>query len=71
MSVEHKVEVRNTELRTLLLALFNDDNGISEHAHDSLIVMLDTMFPQTYPRFVSEILSKIEATDGRFYLPED
>ena len=72
MSVEYKVEIRNTELRDFLVNLLTDDDGISEKAFDHMCLVIDRMFPdgKNGPGFISEILRNVEATDGRFYLPE-
>ena len=53
----------------VLLALLNDDNGISEDAYKALRELIDSEFT-IIPLAVRDILNRVEATDGRFYLPE-
>lgn len=46
-------------------AVLNDDNGISEEAYSILWNMAKN------DSELSDLLEKVDATDGRFYLPVD
>ena len=52
-------------IRNLAIALLDDDNGISESAWNLLAVLLKKEGAHN-----EDILNMVEATDGRFYLPE-
>lgn len=49
--------------------LLKDENGINEHAYESLIACSALLEEKEFDRWM-EIYDRIEATDGRFYLPE-
>jgi hypothetical protein len=51
------------DLRKLAIAILDDDHGISQHAHNALLDL------STFTN-LSDILNKVEATDGRYYLPD-
>ena len=57
-------DTRETMIR-LCYALLDDEHGINEKAHGILLDLLK----ETYS-WEPDFLAKIEATDGRFYLPE-
>ena len=54
-------------LRTIVNIL-DDDEGISEKGYNCLIEILDVEFPAGYPNSIQEALSKVRATNGRFYI---
>jgi len=52
------VNIPKSEMEALALALLDDDNGISEEAYKIL------------SKYISPSISaKVDATEGRFYLP--
>ena len=55
-----------TALRNFILAVLDDDHGISEVSWDELGELL-----QSAGEFelLGELSSQVEATDGRFYIP--
>ena len=50
------------QLKQLALALLNDDHGITEQAYRILEALLNE-------NGLTDITRRVEATDGRFYLP--
>ena len=53
------------ELRNFVLAVLDDDNGISETAWQALHDLLQRSGEF---EFAGELASTVDATDGRFYL---
>lgn len=52
-------------------ALLNDEHGINEEAWEHLnILVLQVFGGMNVPKSVATLLDQVEATDGRFYLPQ-
>lgn len=55
----------------MIESMLSDDHGISEEAYKHLYKLVHSgMFEQNELEKLFEMLDKVEATDGRFYLPE-
>lgn len=48
-------------------AILDDDNGVSERAYTALLQFAETVSS----RCADELRSRVDATDGRFYLPSE
>ena len=55
----------NVQLRKLAILMLDDPDGINEEVYNELHSLLDTA-PVN-----EDITNMVNATDGRFYLPED
>ena len=55
----------NQDLRNFVLAVLDDDNGISETAWDQLQELLQG---QGEMEFIGEIMAQVDACDGRYFL---
>ena len=51
------------KLLKFVTAVLNDENGISEEAFSALYELAEDNVE------IRDLLSKVDATDGRFYLP--
>lgn len=58
----------------LFKSLLSDENGISEESYNLMydyVDMLGNEFQSEEARKLRKMLSVVDATDGRFYLPEN
>ena len=55
----------NQELRNFVLAVLDDDHGISETAWDQLQELLQG---QGEMELIGELLAQVDACDGRFFI---
>ena len=55
----------NQELRSFVLAVLDDDNGISETAWDQLQELLQG---QGEMELIGEIMAQVDACDSRYFL---
>lgn len=53
--------------KEFIIAVLKDDNGISENA----FMRLNELVNFLGERELYDIMNKVDATDGRFYLPEE
>lgn len=63
-------------MRKLIYALLTDENGISEKAYNALVEYLEDMVKftgGTHAEWVDMLaeVKRADATDGRFYFPEN
>jgi hypothetical protein len=56
-----------TQLRQTLIALLDDQDGISDQGYVALQALEATVANGS----CDDIFARVESTDGRFYLPED
>lgn len=56
-----------TQLRRALIALLDDPNGVNESGYTELQSLVADLAPGS----CGDIFLQVDATDGRFYLPED
>lgn len=55
-----------SNIRFFICDVLKDDHGISERAYNSLCDLAESMNCD----LLNTMLKKVDATDGRFYLPE-
>ena len=56
--------IENKEIRKLALLVYDDENGISEHAHEAFYELL-------IKTCNDDIIKRIDSCEGRFFLGED
>lgn len=70
-SAASRFKVVMDKLLDFLLAIYNDDHGISENAHNAFLSLIaaieDDIDPATAAAF-AQFRAQIVATDGRFYI---
>lgn len=54
----------------MVQSMLNDDHGVSEQTYMSLLEMFNTVDADTQAELMA-IFRRVDATDGRFYLPID
>lgn len=63
-ALQEAIENENNRFKNLAVRLLDDDEGITEEAYKAL---LDVMPEESLALALNK---EVEATDGRFYLPE-
>ena len=58
------------ELLSMIEAMLTDDHGINQQTYFHLLDLRDTLQGEERDR-LREILSRVDGTDGRFYIPEN
>ena len=53
-------------MRSFIIAVLDDDEGINETAYRELCKLEDSLKEQGFD--ISDILDKVDCTDGRYYL---
>ena len=71
MSVTYKVELNNQRLKAFLLSLLDDDEGISERTLEALSVVVDDMFGDDKPKWLSDLWDAIDTSNNRYWIDED
>lgn len=59
--------MNENKLRLTLIALLDDEDGISSNGYDELMSLAISLAPGEN----SDIFNAVESADGRYYLPED
>jgi hypothetical protein len=54
----------------LFQSLLDDDHGVSEDAYRLMVQVIKQQSPTVQSQLL-DLLDRTEATDGRFYLPEE
>ena len=54
----------------LIKSLLDDDHGVNEDAWTYLNILVVRIFGNAVPDSIGDLLDKVKATDGRYYLPK-